>query len=52
MLSNDIFIKGGRHPVVDVNLLASGRQFTRNDCHLSDDTGRIWLITGQVYFFE
>jgi DNA mismatch repair protein MutS len=43
-------ISGGRHPVVEQALIASGGPFVANDCDLSppDDAvaGRIWLITG------
>jgi len=43
-------IAGGRHPVVEQALVASGGPFVANDCDLSppaDATaGRIWLITG------
>jgi DNA mismatch repair protein MutS len=37
-------ISGGRHPVVEQALVASGGPFIANDCDLSP--GRIWLITG------
>jgi DNA mismatch repair protein MutS len=43
-------ISGGRHPVVEQALVASGGPFVANDCDLSppssEKTGRIWLITG------
>lgn len=45
-------ITGGRHPVVEQALKASGGEsFVANDANLgpetqTDDTGRIWLITG------
>jgi DNA mismatch repair protein MutS len=43
-------IAGGRHPVVEQALVASGGPFVANDCDLSPPTdataGRIWLITG------
>jgi DNA mismatch repair protein MutS len=37
-------ITGGRHPVVEQALIASGGPFVANDCDLS--AGRIWLVTG------
>jgi DNA mismatch repair protein MutS len=43
-------ITGGRHPVVEQALVASGGPFVANDCDLSPpadaEAGRIWLITG------
>ena len=47
-------ITGGRHPVVEQALIASGGPFVANDCDLSPPAdaaagaaaGRIWLITG------
>jgi DNA mismatch repair protein MutS len=43
-------ITGGRHPVVEQALIASGGPFVANDCDLSppakQKAGRIWLITG------
>jgi DNA mismatch repair protein MutS len=43
-------IAGGRHPVVEQALVASGGPFVANDCDLSPPpdakAGRIWLITG------
>jgi DNA mismatch repair protein MutS len=43
-------ITGGRHPVVEQALVASGGPFVANDCDLSPPAdaaaGRIWLITG------
>jgi DNA mismatch repair protein MutS len=43
-------IAGGRHPVVEQALVASGGPFVANDCDLSPpsdaESGRIWLITG------
>jgi DNA mismatch repair protein MutS len=43
-------ISGGRHPVVEQALVASGGPFVANDCDLSpppaERAGRIWLITG------
>ena len=37
-------IEGGRHPVVEAALQASGTPFIANDCNLSDQS--IWLLTG------
>jgi DNA mismatch repair protein MutS len=37
-------ISGGRHPVVEQALVASGGPFVANDCDLS--AGSIWLMTG------
>jgi DNA mismatch repair protein MutS len=39
-------IRGGRHPMVEAGLAASGNSgsFVANDCVLADD--RIWLVTG------
>jgi DNA mismatch repair protein MutS len=43
-------IAGGRHPVVEQALAASGGPFVANDCDLSPPPeahhGRIWLVTG------
>ncbi|MGB6651025.1 MAG: DNA mismatch repair protein MutS, partial [Xanthobacteraceae bacterium] len=47
-------ITGGRHPVVEQALVATGGPFVANDCNLSPPAdaaaetvaGRIWLITG------
>ncbi len=43
-------ISGGRHPVVERVLKASGQSFVANACDLSaqphDGGGRLWLITG------
>ncbi len=47
-------ITGGRHPVVEQALVASGGPFVANDCDLSPPVdfataapaGRIWLVTG------
>ena len=43
-------IAGGRHPVVEQALVASGGPFVANDCDLSPPPqahhGRIWLVTG------
>jgi len=38
-------IEGGRHPVVEDSLRASGGRFVANDCGLSEDE-RLWLVTG------
>ncbi|MBA3676007.1 MAG: DNA mismatch repair protein MutS [Sphingosinicella sp.] len=38
-------IEGGRHPVVEDALRASGGRFVANDCGLSEDQ-RLWLVTG------
>jgi DNA mismatch repair protein MutS len=38
-------VEGGRHPVVEDALRASGARFVANDCCLSDDE-RLWLVTG------
>jgi DNA mismatch repair protein MutS len=38
-------VEGGRHPVVEDSLRASGARFVANDCKLSED-GRLWLVTG------
>ena len=40
----EYLIEGGRHPVVEAALMASGESFVANDCQL-DDT-RMWLLTG------
>jgi DNA mismatch repair protein MutS len=38
-------IEGGRHPVVEDSLRASGARFVANDCGLSEEE-RLWLVTG------
>jgi DNA mismatch repair protein MutS len=38
-------IEGGRHPVVEDALRASGARFVANDCGLSEEE-RLWLVTG------
>lgn len=44
--SNDLIIKGGRHPVVERSLEASsGENFIANDCCLNLEQ-KSWLITG------
>ena len=46
--SRAFHIEGGRHPVVELALRASGTAFVANDCDLSGDAlgGRIAVITG------
>ncbi len=38
-------IRGGRHPVVEAALAATGEAFVANDCDLAPDQ-RLWLLTG------
>jgi DNA mismatch repair protein MutS len=38
-------VEGGRHPVVEEALKASGARFVANDCRLSEES-RLWLVTG------
>jgi DNA mismatch repair protein MutS len=38
-------IEGGRHPVVEAALAATGERFVANDCRLSPES-RLWLVTG------
>ena len=38
-------VEGGRHPVVEDALKASGTRFVANDCGLSESS-RLWLVTG------
>jgi len=38
-------VEGGRHPVVEDAVRASGDRFVANDCRLSPDE-RLWLVTG------
>jgi DNA mismatch repair protein MutS len=38
-------VEGGRHPVVEDALRASGARFVANDCALSEEE-RLWLVTG------
>jgi DNA mismatch repair protein MutS len=38
-------VEGGRHPVVEDALKASGTRFVANDCRLSEES-RLWLVTG------
>ncbi|KAJ2800787.1 MutS protein 1 [Coemansia helicoidea] len=42
----DHTIAGGRHPVIETQLLGSGRQFVSNDCAFSAADGRVLLLTG------
>ena len=39
-------IRGGRHPVVEAVLEAQASSFVVNDCNLSEDGRRLWLLTG------
>ncbi|MFO1122210.1 MAG: DNA mismatch repair protein MutS [Hyphomicrobiales bacterium] len=40
-------LRGGRHPVVEAMLRERGDSaFVANDCHLSGEGRRLWLITG------
>ncbi len=40
-------IEGGRHPIVEEALrAASEKNFASNDCDLSEDHKRLWLLTG------
>jgi DNA mismatch repair protein MutS len=43
--SLELEIKGGRHPIVELSLKASGKAFVSNDCRFSDEQ-KILLITG------
>ena len=38
-------VRGGRHPVVEAAVAASGERFVANDCTLAEDR-RLWLVTG------
>ena len=38
-------VEGGRHPVVESAVAATGERFIANDCTLSEDS-RLWLVTG------
>jgi DNA mismatch repair protein MutS len=38
-------VEGGRHPVVEAAVAATGERFVANDCRLSEDS-RLWLVTG------
>lgn len=40
-------IKGGRHPVVEEAIRkANSGVFVANDCHMNEEKGNLWLITG------
>ena len=39
-------VTGGRHVVVETALQAGAQSFIANDCDLSADTKRLWLLTG------
>src|SRR5690606_21132423 len=41
----DFAVRGGRHPVVESALAASGGGFVANDCRLAEGD-RLWLLTG------
>lgn len=43
--TNRTMIIGGRHPVVESNLMKKGKSFVTNDCDLTPEQ-RIWLLTG------
>ena len=44
--SADLWVEGGRHPVVEAALKREGREsFVANDCALTDGA-RLWLLTG------
>ncbi|KAI8987883.1 DNA mismatch repair protein MutS [Mycotypha africana] len=45
MKSSRTLIKGGRHPVVEINLAKKGRSFVNNNCDVGGDQ-KIWLLTG------
>ncbi|AGH49955.1 DNA mismatch repair protein MutS [Sphingomonas sp. MM-1] len=38
-------VEGGRHPVVEAAVAATGERFVANDCRLEPDR-RLWLVTG------
>ncbi|QJB70897.1 DNA mismatch repair protein MutS [Parasphingorhabdus halotolerans] len=42
---NVLAIDGGRHPVVEASLSATGTPFVANDCDLASDN-RLWLVSG------
>jgi len=45
--SRKFAVSGGRHPVVEAALHGQGGgSFIANDCDLSNDPARIWLLTG------
>jgi DNA mismatch repair protein MutS len=39
-------VTGGRHPVVEAALRQTGTPFVANDCDLSGEPDRVWLLTG------
>ncbi|KAJ1734846.1 MutS protein 1, partial [Coemansia biformis] len=39
-------IAGGRHPVIEAQLLAAGRQYVSNDCTFDGSDSRVLLLTG------
>ena len=39
-------ITKGRHPVVEESLIRQHQTFAANDCNLSEEKGRLWLLTG------
>jgi DNA mismatch repair protein MutS len=39
-------ISHGRHPVVEAALKSDGKAFIANDCDLSGEPARLWLLTG------
>jgi DNA mismatch repair protein MutS len=39
-------IRGGRHPVVEAVLEDQAASFVANDCNLSNEGRRLWLLTG------
>ncbi|MBX3560747.1 MAG: DNA mismatch repair protein MutS [Sphingomonas sp.] len=43
--ANCFEVEGGRHPVVEEALRASGTRFVANDLHLGESS-RLWLVTG------
>ena len=43
--SSEIYIKEGRHPVVE-DLLPAGEKFTPNDLHIDNNVKQIFVITG------
>jgi len=44
--ANNCFdVQGGRHPVVEAAVAASGQRFVANDCSLGEQA-RLWLVTG------
>jgi DNA mismatch repair protein MutS len=41
----ELYIEGGRHPVVESALARAGERFIANDCGLAPDK-RLWLVSG------